>query len=790
MADVIIQFESVGSAQAIARVDDSTLAADAMNVVIAEFDLGAVWAGFESYYARFIRWDDGAVYDIPLASLDVEAPVEGHSYFSCAVPHEVMQNTGFYLAIFSVNGDEQMLTSARLWVPVEQSGGFAETTPLPSTPDLLTQFYQWVQQCINISQDLRDDAAAGEFDGAPFTIAKTYPTIEAMTLDFETEDVKTGEFVMISSEPQDADNSKLYRKDAAGWTFISDLSGGAGMAATVDVGNVTEGDPWSAPTVGNSGNSSAAVLDFSIPGTPDFSASVSTLASGSNATVQLEKEDGTVKLSFGIPKGADGTSVTILGGYDSLEDLQSAHPTGNPGDAYIVQGDMYIWDGQTNAWLNVGRIKGDTGEGVPQGGTAGQTIVKQSGTEFDTAWGQLGADGIANGAVTGDKIANGAVSTGKLANGFVLPLANGGTGADNLDDARDALGIKPAIAGMIYPYAGETPPVGFLLCDGQAVSRTQYAALFLAIGTTYGAGDGETTFNVPDLRTRVPVGAGSGYELGGTGGAANHTLTADEIPAHTHSARTNSTGAHSHQARYTMFNGISIDGGMSNGYALIRRNQSGDSYQGTASNVAISAGAHSHTVTVNNTGGGQSHNNMQPYTIINYVISTGEQSGEAIEGDISYPIAVSYGGTGATSAPAALGNLGFYKKLWSGTWSNGSISVPGVSGYGVLLFVVAGYNYGQRIVMTKAHYHDDAYPDYDIYYGVVGSIAPKESTYANGLTFISSTVRVYDNDTLQVHSDDTTNVPARTVRLDGTQNRDLQITEIYGLVTEPPEVSA
>ncbi len=69
--------------------------------------------------------------------------------------------------------------------------------------------------------------------------------------------------------------------------------------------------------------------------------------------------------------------------------------------------------------------------------------------------------------------------------------------------------------GIVLPFAGSVEPTGWLLCFGQAVSRTTYAALFNAIGTTYGAGDGSTTFNVPDLRGRVPAGKDN---MGGTAG--------------------------------------------------------------------------------------------------------------------------------------------------------------------------------------------------------------------------------------------------------------------------------
>lgn len=85
---------------------------------------------------------------------------------------------------------------------------------------------------------------------------------------------------------------------------------------------------------------------------------------------------------------------------------------------------------------------------------------------------------------------------------------------------------EPMPPGITLPYGGAAAPSGYLLCDGSAVSRTTYAGLFAILSTTYGAGDGSTTFNVPDLRQRFPMGkavSGTGSTLGGTGGAIDHT---------------------------------------------------------------------------------------------------------------------------------------------------------------------------------------------------------------------------------------------------------------------------
>lgn len=88
--------------------------------------------------------------------------------------------------------------------------------------------------------------------------------------------------------------------------------------------------------------------------------------------------------------------------------------------------------------------------------------------------------------------------------------------------------------GTISMFAGAAAPTGYRLCDGTAVSRTTFSALFAAIGTTYGVGDGSTTFNLPNLQQRFPLGkatSGTGATLGGTGGAIDHTHTS---AAHSH----------------------------------------------------------------------------------------------------------------------------------------------------------------------------------------------------------------------------------------------------------------
>lgn len=140
--------------------------------------------------------------------------------------------------------------------------------------------------------------------------------------------------------------------------------------------------------------------------------------------------------------------------------------------------------------------------------------------------------------------------------------------------------------GVIFPYSAASAPSGYLLCDGTAISRTTYSTLFAIVGTSYGVGDGSTTFNVPDMQGNVPVGkGGSGVtDIGDTGGEDTHTLITDEMPAHTHT--------------------VSVDTGT------------------TGASVPVLDGTAYTTVTSGSTGGGNAHQNMQPYVGVTYIIKT------------------------------------------------------------------------------------------------------------------------------------------------------------------------
>ena len=176
--------------------------------------------------------------------------------------------------------------------------------------------------------------------------------------------------------------------------------------------------------------------------------------------------------------------------------------------------------------------------------------------------------------------------------------------------------IDAYIPGIIQLYAGSSAPLGWLVCNGQAISRTTYAALYAVIGTTYGAGDGSTTFNVPNLVNKTVRGSNS---LGKTGGADTVMLTTANMPAHTHGVgtlATNNTGAHTHTiASYK-------SGSLSGNISYIETSSRGAI--STMSSVINSAGAHTHTISGSTTsvGSGSAVTITNPYVMLHYIIKT------------------------------------------------------------------------------------------------------------------------------------------------------------------------
>ena len=164
-------------------------------------------------------------------------------------------------------------------------------------------------------------------------------------------------------------------------------------------------------------------------------------------------------------------------------------------------------------------------------------------------------------------------------------------------------GVRP---GTVMHFAASTPPPGWLVCNGAAVSRSTYAALFLAVGTTYGAGDGSTTFNLPDLRGEFLRGwdAGRGVDSGrGIGTGQSHSFA-----AHQHTGATYGAGLHAHSvwgdASGSGPNGqvSSLNGG---NYPIAGDARAGGWIRTNGGGVQLISddGTHTHTYITDNTGG-------------------------------------------------------------------------------------------------------------------------------------------------------------------------------------------
>ena len=162
--------------------------------------------------------------------------------------------------------------------------------------------------------------------------------------------------------------------------------------------------------------------------------------------------------------------------------------------------------------------------------------------------------------------------------------------------------------GSIAMWPTNSAPSGYLLCAGAAVSRTTYAALFAVIGTTFGAGDGSTTFNLPDYRDRMPIGAGTSYSVNTKGGSKDAIVV-----AHTHTGTTNGSGNHTHTLQYGSSSGIYTNsiGGGSNGVIA---------NSGTAGMTG--SGDHTHIFTTDITGSSGTNANLPPYIGIQFIIKT------------------------------------------------------------------------------------------------------------------------------------------------------------------------
>jgi len=219
------------------------------------------------------------------------------------------------------------------------------------------------------------------------------------------------------------------------------------------------------------------------------------------------------------------------------------------------------------------------------------------------------------------------------------------TGAVSVTDGKDWKDVS--FAGEVRMFAGSAAPAGWLLCQGQAVSRNIYSALFSIIGTAYGAGDGSNTFNLPDLQARMPMGAGASRhlqsnidQLGQAAGAEYIALSINEMPYHDHGGNTgNQSALHSHVGvtdgqgdhQHTLSGNVPIYNtayggagvpGVAGGstYGFPRQALGADWAGNHAHNVYTQTESVWHTHPIGAQGANWGHSNMPPYQAVNFII--------------------------------------------------------------------------------------------------------------------------------------------------------------------------
>ena len=203
---------------------------------------------------------------------------------------------------------------------------------------------------------------------------------------------------------------------------------------------------------------------------------------------------------------------------------------------------------------------------------------------------------------------------------FTLPGNAGATGqvltktANGTEWQASNSGAIPA--GAMMPYAGATAPEGWLLCDGQEVSKTDNSALYAAIGDAYGSPSDQANFKLPNMQGTMPIGANAGtYTLGATGGSATTTLATANLPAHNHqlvgvhvsnsATPLNYTEATANGAQAALYtNDVTVG---QPGYNIL-------TWYNSANERLLAPES------IKNTGGGQAVNTMPPYTVVNYII--------------------------------------------------------------------------------------------------------------------------------------------------------------------------
>ena len=401
---------------------------------------------------------------------------------------------------------------------------------------------------------------------------------------------------------QDYHSLQLIDKEGTPYFHVSDLRDASGYATMT----VTRTYPLSMTTVDvglavRSADTTTATVNGSAVAVSSVSGSSVTLASAAPAHSEIKvtfQTNSTNAKAFTIgTRGAgDVGAFSYVEGRGNVADGVYSHAEGRgttaSADHTHAEGSE---TGATGAYAHAEGYQSQASGYTAHAQNYGTIAQRQAQTT-------LGKFNVADAAGGGQDV------TGK----YAVIIGNGTS-----DNARsNALTVNwnggimsQEMAGVIQMYAGSTAPSGWLICDGSAVSRTTYATLFAVIGTTYGTGDGSTTFNLPDLRGRFPLGVGNGTATGHT----KHALASKNgnenliVPYHTHTQE-----AHSHNTYYTTAN-------RGSGSTSTRVGPYGSNYTAIVTNSATpTINAPSGTTSGNTTGA-----NMPPYITLNFIIATG-----------------------------------------------------------------------------------------------------------------------------------------------------------------------
>jgi len=304
----------------------------------------------------------------------------------------------------------------------------------------------------------------------------------------------------------------------------------------------------------------------------DLAANSVTSAKISDDAVTKDKLNSDVAGS-GIGQAGDGAltvnvdNSTVEVSSDTLRVKDSGITSAKIADGTIVNAD--ISNSAAIGYSKLNLAGGITSSDIKNGEIVNEDISASAGIGYsklnltnsivsgDIADGTITSSDLGPSSVTAAKINADVAGDGLGQSSGALKVNVDGSTIEIVGDTLQAVpGASIVPTGVIMDWAGGSMnvPTGWLLCDGSAVSRTTYAALFAVIGTTYGSGDGSTTFNLPDSRDRVSVGAGSTYALGQTMGSAtnSHTHSAGSYkgPSHTHAVNSHTHSIPSHTHNY------------------------------------------------------------------------------------------------------------------------------------------------------------------------------------------------------------------------------------------------